>query len=250
MAVLSVENVHFSYNSRPVLAGASHVFAANSFTAVLGTNGSGKSTLLKLMTRILHPAKGSISLNEEDISHIERKTLSRKIAYVQQSHTPVFATTVFDTVMAGRNPYTGWMPSEKDKNIVWEIMRELNLEELSLRDISQLSGGQKQKVYLARALAQQTPVIILDEPTSNLDPKHQVSTLSLLKDICSTGKTIIMAIHDINQVAHHCSHFVMLKNGQVLSADSMQNLTPGLLEELYEIEVKKITDGEKNHFVF
>ncbi len=249
MAIITLENLQFSYNSQPVLAGLFHRFAENSFTAVLGTNGCGKSTLLKLITGILNPSAGAIFIYDQKVANIERRQLSRVIAYVQQSQTLAFSTTVFDTILAGRNPYMGWKPSQKDKQIVFEILANLKLKDLALKDINQLSGGQRQRVFLARALAQETPIIILDEPTSNLDPRHQAETLSLLKNISLSGKTIIMALHDINLAAKYCTHFIMLKNRNLLSHGFLSAMTTDLLEELYEVEIGKIQIKNRNYFI-
>lgn len=250
MAIIKLEDVHFSYNRQPVLNNVSHLFENNSFTAVLGTNGSGKSTLLKLVTGILRPTSGTVFVHNQKVNSIGNRQRSKLMAYVQQSQESVFTTTVFDTIMAGRNPYMGWMPSREDKNIVSDILVELKLEDFALRDISRLSGGQRQRVFLARALAQQTPVIILDEPTSNLDPKHQAETLSLLKNISLTGKTIIMALHDINLAAKYCTHFIMLKNGTVLSGGLLKNMTPDLLQQLYEVDIQEIQTPGRTYFIF
>lgn len=250
MAVLKLEDVHFSYGSRPVLSGITHVFGAHTFTAVLGTNGSGKTTLIRLLNRILQPQNGNVFLGEKNIRGLRGKYLSTQIAYVQQSHTPAMAVTVFDTVLAGRNPHMDWLPSGKDREMVAEILAELHLEYAAMREINTLSGGQQQKVFLARALAQETPVIILDEPTSNLDPRHQAETLGLLRQLTKNSKTIIMSLHDVNLAVHYCTHFLILKDGTTLAAGPVQEITATLLEQVYEVPVQKHEAGERTHFLF
>ncbi len=250
MAVLKLENVQFSYVGRPVLTGITHTFEANTFTAVLGTNGSGKTTLIRLLNRILQPQNGHLFLEGKNIRGLRGKYLATQIAYVQQSHTPALAVTVFDTVLAGRNPHMDWLPSGRDREMVAEILAELHLEYAAMREINTLSGGQQQKVFLARALAQETPIIILDEPTSNLDPRHQAETLGLLRLLTENGKTIIMAIHDVNLAARYCTHFLMLKNGTALAAGPVQEINAALLEQVYEVPVQKHQSGERTYFLF
>lgn len=250
MAFLKLEDVQFFYGDRPVLKSVTHTFEANTFTAVLGTNGSGKTTLIRLLNKILHPQSGNLFLQGENIRRLSGRYLATQIAYVQQSHTPAPATTVFDTVLTGRNPHMDWLPSAKDREMVAEILAELHLEHAAMREINTLSGGQQQKVFLARALAQETPIILLDEPTSNLDPRHQVEAFSLLGRLTDNGKTIITAIHDVNLAARYCTHFLMLKNGTVLAAGPVGEINAALLEEVYEVPVHKHRSGERTYFLY
>lgn len=250
MAFLKLKDVQFSYGDRPVLKGVTHGFEANTFTAVLGINGSGKTTLIRLLNKILQPQNGSLFLYEKNIRQLSGRYLATQIAYVQQSQTYAPATTVFDTVLTGRNPHMDWLPSGKDREIVAGILAELHLEHAAMREINTLSGGQRQRVFLARALAQETPVILLDEPTSNLDPRHQVEAFGLLSRLTENGKTIITAIHDVNLAARYCTHFLMLKNGTVLAAGPVGEISAALLEEVYEVPVQKYQSGERTYFLY
>lgn len=250
MAVLTLEHIHFSYGNRPILKDVSHLFASNTFTAILGTNGSGKTTLIRLLNNILRPQDGKVLLQSQNTRNLSGKFLATQIAYVQQSHGPSSALTVFDTVLAGRNPYMNWLPSQEDKDIVADTLAALHMDHVALRDVSTLSGGQQQKVFLARALVQETPVIILDEPTSNLDPLHQAETLSLLHALTLKGKTIVMAIHDVNLATRYCTHFLMLKNAGVLAAGRVDELTADLLQQVYEVPVKSYETEDRRYFLF
>ena len=250
MEVLKAENIHFSYTGHPVLTGLNHGFEAGTFTAVLGTNGSGKTTFLKLLTKALKPASGEILLHGEYLRNMASMAIARKIAYVQQVQHQVFAATVFDTVMAGRNPYMGWMPSATDRLITAEILETTGLENFALRNMHTLSGGQRQKVYLARALAQQTDIVLLDEPTANLDPRHQSETLDWLSGLGITGKTIVMALHDINLAVKYCSHFLLLHEGKALASGPIDSLQETMLETVFEIPVKKVTAEGRVYFLY
>lgn len=250
MASLKLDHVDFSYGNRSVLSGITHEFEANTFTAILGTNGSGKTTLIRLLNKILQPDSGTLFLQQKDIRHLSGKQLATQIAYVQQSHAPALAVTVFDTVLSGRNPHMDWLPSKRDKEIVANILTELHLEHTAMREINTLSGGQQQKIFIARALAQETPIIILDEPTSNLDPGHQAETLSLLNQLTRQGKTIIMSLHDVNLAARYCTHFLMLKNNTILAAGPVQKMSTDLLQQVYEVDVEKYQLAERTYFLF
>ncbi len=250
MAVLTLENIHFSYGRRPILEDVNHAFASNTFTAVLGTNGSGKTTLIRLLNNILRPLDGKVLLQSQDTRRLSGKYLATQIAYVQQSHTPSSALTVFDTVLAGRNPYMNWLPSQKDKDIVADTLSALHMGHVAMRDLSTLSGGQQQKVFLARALVQETPIIILDEPTANLDPLHQAETLALLNALTLKGKTIVMAIHDVNLATKYCTHFLMLKKSRVLAAGLIAELSADLLQQVYEVPVKSYQAEDRRYFLF
>jgi len=160
---------------------------------LLGPNGSGKTTLLRCIVRILNPERGCIFINEKQISKMKREQLARKIGYVPQSESSSFPVTVFDTVLMGRKPYLSWNPTFKDFRIVSEVLHLLGLEEFALRDLNELSGGEKQKVLIARTIAQGPEIMLLDEPTSSLDLKHQLEVLEVVRSLAKEkGISVIM----------------------------------------------------------
>lgn len=186
--------------------------------SLVGPNGSGKTTLIKCIDRILKP-KGTILLDGREIEQMSQQEIARNIGYVPQSSATPLATTVFDTILMGRRPHITWRVSDHDLDKVTEVLALLNLDDLAMRDFAQLSGGQKQKVLIARALAQEPGVLLLDEPTSNLDMKHQLEVMEIIRDLVKEKKiSVVMAIHDLNLAARFTDTLVMLKGGRVYAA--------------------------------
>jgi iron complex transport system ATP-binding protein len=204
MVKLKVKDVEFSYASVHVLKNVCIELAASEMLGVVGPNGAGKSTLIRCIDRILQPRKGSILLDGRDIKDMRLMELAKKMGYIPQSTSQVFPATVFDTVLMGRRPHIGWRSSEKDTEKVLKTLQMLNIEELAMRDINELSGGQQQKVFIARALTQEPDVLLLDEPTSNLDIKHQLEVMEIIKSIVREKEiSAIMAIHDLNLASRY-----------------------------------------------
>jgi len=246
---LSIHNLTFSYNGWPVLDDITQEIAKGSFVAIVGPNGSGKSTLLRCIDGILKPQKGSVLLDQQDIHHLERPARARTFGYVPQEsgHTP--PAIVFDTVLMGRKPYIGWRVREKDKHITSRIIHQLHIEDIAMKDVNKLSGGQRQRVFIARALAQQPEILLLDEPTANLDLRHQLEVLQLLRSVSQDNITTLVAIHDLNLAAQYCSHFIMLKEGKIFSSGGREILTKENIETLYNIEVNIFQAENKIFFV-
>lgn len=238
MEMIELSNIHFSYNHSPVIRGISHRFEKGSFSAILGPNGSGKTTLIRLINNILRPQEGEIKIAGENIKELSIRDIARKIAYVPQFHNTVFPATVFDTILLGRNPYVRWKPAPGDKLITSGIIEKLHLSDDALKNINNLSGGQRQKVFIARALAQQPSIILLDEPTANLDIRHQFEVLELLGGLRRSGITIIMAIHDLNQALKYCPDFLILDDGRIVARGGNEVFDEDLIEKVYKVKVK------------
>lgn len=237
MVKIAVKNLVFGYNSRRILDGVNINVKDSEVMSLVGPNGSGKTTLLKCMVRILKP-QGSILMDGQDIERMSRQEVARKVGYVPQSSSTPLATTVFDTVLMGRRPHIGWRVQDKDLDIVAEVLERLHLEELAMRDFSQLSGGQKQKVLIARALAQEPSVLLLDEPTSNLDMLHQLEVMETISSLVKEkGISAIMAIHDLNLASRFSDKLVMLKGGKVYAAGAPKALLNEInINQVYGIE--------------
>ncbi len=178
--LLEVLDICFSYNSHPVLKEVSFKVNQSEIVCLLGENGAGKSTLLKCINRLLLPFRGVVLINQKDISSLSKGEIAKRFAYVPQN-TSLSELTVYETILLGRKPYFNWRVNKQDYEIVDEIIKELSLEHLVMKPLSKLSGGERQKVIIARALAQYPKVLLLDEPTSNLDLKNQFEIMSLLK---------------------------------------------------------------------
>ena len=192
--------------------------------ALVGPNGSGKTTLIKCIDRILKP-KGSILLDGREIEGMKQQEIARQMGYVPQSSSTLLATTVFDTVLLGRMPHISWRVSDSDLEKVADTLELLHLGDLAMRDFSQLSGGQKQKVLIARALCQEPDVLLLDEPTSNLDMKHQLEVMEIIASLVKSKKiSAIMALHDLNLAAKFADKLAILKNGKIYAAGNPADL--------------------------
>ncbi|NMB86459.1 MAG: Cobalamin import ATP-binding protein BtuD [Methanosaeta sp. PtaB.Bin018] len=218
MVSITIKGLTFSYNSHKILDDLNVVVDDSEILGLVGPNGSGKTTLIKCIDRILKP-KGSILLDGKEIENMSRQEVARQIGYVPQSSSTPLATTVFDTVLMGRRPHISWRVTDADLDKVAEVLERLHLGDLAMRDFSQLSGGQKQKVLIARALAQEPAVLLLDEPTSNLDMKHQLEVMETVSSLVKEKNiSAVMAIHDLNLAARFSDRLVMLKDGQVYAA--------------------------------
>ena len=242
MEMIRLSSVNFAYNGSKVINTVTHSFNEGSFTAVLGPNGSGKTTLLRLMNGILKPQSGIVQVTRRSTGDYSAKELSHQIAYVPQIHNNIFPATVFDTVLLGRNPYINWSPGYNDRIITAEVLVKLGLEGIALKDINKLSGGQRQQVFIARALAQKSPVMLLDEPTANLDFRHQHEILEILKDLSRESMTIVLSIHDLNMALKYCSRFILLNKGTLVTEGGKEIFTEKLIEDVYRVKVKILRD--------
>jgi iron complex transport system ATP-binding protein len=237
LAKITIKNLTFSYNSHRILDDLNIVIENSEVLSLVGPNGSGKTTLIKCIDRILKP-KGSILLDGQEIERMSRKDVARQIGYVPQSSSTPLATTVFDTVLMGRRPHIGWRVADSDLEKVAEVLERLHLEDLAMRDFSQLSGGQKQKVLIARALAQEPAVLLLDEPTSNLDMMHQLEVMETVSRTVKEKKiSAVMAIHDLNLASRFSDKLIMLKGGKVYAAGKPKALLNEInISRVYGIE--------------
>jgi len=161
----------------------------------------------------------------------------------------VFPATVFDTVLLGRKPYIRWSPGKRDKEFASSVLVKLGLDDIALKDINRLSSGQRQRVFIARALAQEPDIILLDEPTANLDLQHQHEVMALLKHLSSTGITIIIAIHDLNLALKYCSEFMLLDEGRQVAQGSHDIISKELIEDIYKVKVRIIKEEEQTFII-
>lgn len=237
MKQVNVEDLSFSYPETEVLKDVFFSVPEGSCTAVLGTNGAGKSTLLKCINRILRQQKGVVEVSGEDIRKLDGNRLARKIGYVAQQNR-FSETTVFDAVLLGRKPYIKWDAGEEDLQIVEEIMDRLSLSPYAMRAVTRLSGGEMQKVAIARALAQQPELLLFDEPTSNLDLKNQLEVIGIIRAIVDRYKiSAIVTMHDLNLALRFADRFLLVRDGTVFKAGGEEILTPENIRQTYGIDV-------------
>ena len=240
--MLNVENLSFHYRNGPeILRQVSFSLEDGQFLAILGNNGAGKSTMLKCFNQILRVEGGHVWMDGEDLLTMTHREVAQRVAFVSQN-IPSTQMTVHDVVMLGRRPYMRWGFTEEDHRIVHEAMDRLHLSDMRGRFLNELSGGECQKVMLARALAQQPKVLLLDEPTSSLDIQNQYQVLDIVRDICRTSTiTAVMVIHDLNLALRFCDRFLLLKDGQVYRSGDSSILDRQALREVYGVNAHVAT---------
>ena len=234
---LVIENLSFRYPSRKVLQDISLSLEKGNCLSILGTNGVGKSTLLKCINRILRQQSGKIIAMGEDIKSLGRNELAKRIGYVPQRNG-FSSGSVFDAVLLGRKPYIKWDVSKDDLDIVHNVMKLLELEDFALRYVDQLSGGEVQKVAIARVLAQQADVLMFDEPTSNLDLKNQMEVINIIKKIVKERQiTAIVTMHDLNMACRFADKFILMKGGKIFAAGDINIMTEENIRAVYGVSV-------------
>lgn len=244
--MLSVENLQFHYQGGPkVLKKINFSLGDGEFLAILGNNGAGKSTMLKCFNHIITPDAGEVLLNGENLLKMSAKEVARRIAFVAQN-VPDTQMTVHDMVMLGRRPYMSWAFTERDHEIVHEAMDRLKVSEFRGRFLNRLSGGERQKVMLARALAQEPKLLLLDEPTSSLDLKNQYQVLQIVKDIChETGISAIVVIHDLNLALRFCDRFLLMQQGEVFRYGDAGILDREAIWKVYGVHGEVVSAGNQ-----
>ncbi|PVX24882.1 MAG: iron ABC transporter ATP-binding protein [Candidatus Bathyarchaeum sp.] len=235
---LKVRDVEFSYsNGNVVLEDIQMAVNANEVLTILGPNGVGKTTLLKCINGLLKARNGTIMVDGEELREMSRVEVAKRIGYVPQ-RAEVSQITVFDSVLLGRKPHITWDVSKKDIKIAKDVIGRLGLSKLSLKYIGEISGGELQKVQLARALVQEPKVLLLDEPTSNLDLCNQHQIMSTLVDVVKQNDlTAVMTLHDINLALRYSDKFIMLKEGTIFAAGDHDVITPENIEAVYDLPV-------------
>ena len=234
---LTAEKISFQYSGRTVLKDVSFCAKNGEILGILGCNGTGKTTLIKCVSHILTPLSGTSFVDGKDVGRMTLKQRAARIAYVPQNTYTPFAVNVIDTVMMGRLPFVNRKIGEEDKDIVFQLLKKLDLEKYAFKNINQLSGGEKQRVVIARALAQKPEVLLLDEPTSSLDVKNQLYTLEVIQGIArEENLTVIMTIHDLNLAAMFSDQLLLLYLGGVYAAGTpLEVITPAHIQTVYGV---------------
>ena len=247
--MMEIKHLSYHYKGYPqVLNDVSFDIEPGKFLAILGNNGVGKSTLLKCFNHILKPDAGEVLLDSQNLLKMSGREVAKQVAFVSQS-VPSTQMTVHDVVMLGRRPYMKWGFTPEDHAIVHEAMDRLGLNAMRGRFLGQLSGGEKQKVMLARALAQQPKALLLDEPTSALDIQNQYQVLKIVRDICHKDNMVaVVVIHDLNLALRFCDRFLLLKDGKVYRHGDRSILDSTALKEVYGVDAK-VVEIEGRHMV-
>ncbi|ENL0404610.1 Fe(3+) dicitrate ABC transporter ATP-binding protein FecE [Salmonella enterica] len=238
---LRTENLTVSYGTQPVLNNLALTIPTGKITALLGPNGCGKSTLLNCFSRLLSPQSGKVLLADRPLDSFSSRQLARRLALLPQHHLTPEGITVRELVSYGRSPWLSlWgRLSVEDNARVNVAMSQTQTHHLAERRLTELSGGQRQRAFLAMVLAQDTPVVLLDEPTTYLDINHQVELMHLMHELQTQGKTVVAVLHDLNQASRYCDHLVMLANGRVMAQGAPDEvMKPELLKTVFSIEAE------------
>jgi iron complex transport system ATP-binding protein len=251
-----LQGVGFSFDGKKVIDGVSLTLAPGRFYGVIGPNGCGKTTMVDLLCRFRAPQQGRIDYNGKRLSAFSKRQLAREISLVPQNFYINFPFRVRDVVMMGRYPYIPRFgrPSGRDAGIVADVMEAADVAGMAERLVTELSGGERQRVVFARALAQDTPVLILDEATSNLDVGHAIRLLGLAaRRVQQESKTVLAVFQDINQAAAYCDHLVFMSRGKVAAhGDTRDVLNPDTVRAVFGVEARVTHDDYSNslHVVY
>ncbi len=238
--MLSVNDLCFSYNDAEILHDISFGCERNSVISILGPNGVGKTTLLRCLCAVHKPTSGSITLEGREIFSMSNRELARHIGFVPQSSPPT-GNTVFDAALIGRRPYMEWGTSKEDIEITRDVLESLGLLGMSMKRTDRISGGEYQKVQIARAMVQQPDILILDEPTNNLDIANQHMTMrSIMDAVKDRSMCTIMTMHDINLAAFYSDTFIFMKAGRIEAVGGPEIITPELIKSVYGMDVDVI----------
>lgn len=242
---LNVENICVSIGNRQIVKDISLAVKSNKFVGLIGPNGSGKSTLLKSIYKVLKPQSGTVFLDKEDVLKASYSTVAKSMAVVSQFNPIEFDFSVYDMVLMGRSPHkkTFEKTNEKDHQFVSELIHFMDLDAFTHQSFTSLSGGEKQRVIFARALAQQPQFLVLDEPSNHLDIKYQLKTLAAIKALKVSS---IAAIHDISLASTYCDMLYVIKDGQIMaSGKPTEIITTELIKEVYDVDAEIIKHNGK-----
>ncbi len=240
MHQLSVTDMDYSYNGdRLTLQGINLDIRNPQLISIIGPNGVGKSTLIHCMNKILSPTRGTVLVDEKDVSGIKPRDLAKKIGYVPYSANDTFPLTVIDTILMGRNPHSKWRSDiHEDMKIVREVLELMDITPLAMRPFNELSAGQHQRVMLARGLAQQPEILLLDEPTANLDIRHQLDVIRILKRLSVQKQIVVIMIsHDLNLAAKYSDNVIMLSKGTIYAVGKPEDvITKESIKAVYDVD--------------
>ncbi len=251
--MIKIDHLYFQLGDKKILNDISVKFEPNMIHGIIGPNGAGKSTLLKNICRIWEPDAGTVYVNNTDYKNIPRKELSTIITMVPQNATVSFPISVFDMVSMGRHPHLGRFQAltRNDREIINTVLMTTQVFELKDRNINELSGGECQLSVIARALATEAAVILLDEPTSDLDIDHSLTIMELLSDLKQQGKTILMNIHDLNLANRYCDTISIINRGELFYTGAVSAaFTQANIQEVFNVEMSEISDASRSFLYF
>ena len=238
--MIVTQNVTKNYGAACVVDGVSLELPAGGVTSIIGPNGAGKSTLLSMVSRLMAMDSGTVTVGGLDVSKAPSDELARRLSILRQDNHMTARLTVHDLVSFGRYPYSKGRLTIDDKVHIERAIRYLHLEPLSHRFLDELSGGQRQRAFVAMVLAQDTDYVLLDEPLNNLDMKHAMSMMKLMRQAANElGKTVVLVLHDINFASWYSDHIVAMKQGKVAAQGTVKEIIrPDVLNQIYEMDIK------------
>jgi iron complex transport system ATP-binding protein len=251
--MLRLDRLRFSIAEKTILESISTRFESSKIHGVIGPNGSGKSTLLKNMCRIWEPQSGTVLIGGKDYKSISRKDLSKLVTLVPQNSNLSFPISVFDMVSMGRNPHLGRFQGlgKKDRDIVEKALATTHIGELRDRYVNELSGGEGQLTIVARALATEALILLLDEPTSDLDIRHALTIMELLAKLKEKGKTILVTIHDLNLARRYCDTISIIDKGSLFFMGSpVEAFTEDKIKQVFGVSVAEVSNNGKSFLYF
>ena len=249
--MLTIRDLHFGYNKQiEILHGIDCEVKQGELVSVLGPNGCGKTTLVKCINRIHDPWSGRIQMGDKELQICSHNEIAKRIGYVPQVSSGALSGTVIDFILLGRRQYLNWRLKEEDLLAVMDVLERLNIREFANRDFGSLSGGQRQKVLVARALLQTPELYIFDEPTSNLDLKNQIEIMELARGIVDhEGKSLIMVVHDLNMALHYSDRIILMNNCTVSAQGTPEVvLTSENIQTVYGVKTRLESSGYINPF--
>lgn len=249
--MIELRNVNAGYGSEEILHQISLSFKKGEVTVLIGSNGCGKSTLLKTILGLNVRQSGDIFVDGEKIESLDRTALARKIAYLPQGRNPA-DITVLRMVLHGRFPYLKYPRRyrKEDYQIAKEALRWVGIEDLADKNVSQLSGGTQQKVYIAMALAQDTETILLDEPTAYLDMVYQINLMEMVKELANKGKAVVMVLHDLSQAFLTADKLVVLQNGKIKCCGTPEKIADShAIEETFGVTMERVKTAKGYQYV-
>ncbi|GAA0380883.1 cobalamin/Fe3+-siderophore ABC transporter ATP-binding protein [Acrocarpospora corrugata] len=238
--------LHLAYDDRPVIEGLDVAVPPGRITAIVGANACGKSTLLRALARLLTPRQGTVRLDGRALHAIPTRELAQRLGILPQAPVSPEGITVIDLVTRGRSPHQTWWRqwSKADQQAVQDALHATGIADLADRAVDELSGGQRQRAWIAMAVAQGTPVLLLDEPTTFLDMAHQVDVLDLITDLNRReNRTIVMVLHDLNQACRYADHVIAMKSGRIVAEGAPADvITPETVEEVFGLRCQITND--------
>ena len=246
MTILQAQDLTLGYKHQPVVKGFNASIRQGSVIGLIGPNGSGKTTLLRAFSGLIRPLHGKILLDGQALSEIPARRRAQMIGWVPQREKLAWPLTVKEVVSLGRAPYRGWLLplTENDQEVINQALSFTDLEELTDRSVEELSGGEFQRVLVARALAQEPRVLLLDEPNASLDIHYQIQVTDLVRElVAQRGITAVIAIHDLSVAARYCDSLILMHHGKkICSGDPQEVLAPEHMRKVFRVETRLYTD--------